>query len=76
MASSDDRVMIQKRNRMQATHKKKMKRFFSMADKSQNGSIDIEAQSHMDLQGGFVLGGGGKRLPPLRRSQAGAGCLS
>ncbi|CAJ1356158.1 unnamed protein product [Effrenium voratum] len=47
VASSDDRVMIQKRNRMQATHKKKMKRFFSMADKSQNGSIDIEEFRHM-----------------------------
>lgn len=42
VASSDDRVMIQKRNRLLQTHKKKMKRFFNLADKSKNGSIDME----------------------------------
>lgn len=42
VASSDDRVMIQKRNRLLQTHKKKMKRFFNLADKSKNGSIDMD----------------------------------
>ncbi|CAK9095581.1 Sodium channel protein type 11 subunit alpha (NaN) (Sensory neuron sodium channel 2) (Sodium channel protein type XI subunit alpha) (Voltage-gated sodium channel subunit alpha Nav1.9) [Durusdinium trenchii] len=42
VASSDDRVMIQKRNRMLHTHKMKMQRFFDLADKSKNGSIDLE----------------------------------
>ena len=43
VASSDDRVMIQKRNRMLHTHKMKMQRFFNLADKSKNGSIDLDA---------------------------------
>ena len=42
VASSDDRVMIQKRNRHLQTHKRKMKRFFNLADKSKNGSIDLD----------------------------------
>ena len=41
VASSDDRVMIQKRKRMLQTHKMKMQRFFALADKSKNGSIDL-----------------------------------
>jgi len=41
VASSDDRVMIQKRNRLFQTHKMKMRRFFNLADKSKNGSIDF-----------------------------------
>jgi len=47
VASSDDRVMIQKRNRLFQTHKMKMRRFFNLADKSKNGSIDFEEFKEM-----------------------------
>lgn len=74
VASSDDRVMIQKRNRLMQTHKLKMKRFFNLADKSQNGSIDMEPRHILnDLFATYcvllchIISRWGIRAFPLRR---------